>query len=41
MGEKSHNYFLLTEYKESMNRTQEEYFLTRDGFTLVAIDFGQ
>ena len=39
MGEKSHNYFLLTEYKDSMNRTQEEYLLTRNGFSLLAMSF--
>ena len=39
MGEISHNYFILSEYKDSLNRTQEEYLLTRDGFSLLAMGF--
>lgn len=39
MGEISHNYFILSEYKDSINRTQEEYLLTRDGFSLLAMGF--
>lgn len=37
MGEISHNYFILSEYTDSMNRTQEEYLLTRDGFSLLVM----
>ena len=39
MGEISHNYFILSEYKDSLNRTQEEYLLTRDGFSLLVMGF--
>lgn len=39
MGEISHNYFILSEYVDSMNRTQEEYLLTRDGFSLLVMGF--
>lgn len=39
MGEKSHNYFIASQYIDSMNREQEEYLLTRDGFTLLAMGF--
>ena len=28
MGEISHNYFILAEYKDSLNRTQEEYLIS-------------
>lgn len=39
MGEISHNYFISSEYIDSMNRTQEEYLLTRDGFSLLVMGF--
>ena len=39
MGEISHNYFIISEYKDSLNRTQEEYLLTRDGFSLLVMGF--
>ena len=39
MGEISHNYFILSKYKDSLNRTQEEYLLTRDGFSLLVMGF--
>ena len=39
MGETSHNYFIKEEYKDTMNRTQEEYLLTRDGFSLLVMGF--
>ena len=39
MGEISHNYFIKEEYKDTMNRTQEEYLLTRDGFSLLVMGF--
>lgn len=39
MGEISHNYFISSEYVDSMNRTQEEYLLTRDGFSLLVMGF--
>lgn len=39
MGEISHNYFVPSEYKDSLNRTQEEYLLTRDGFSLLVMGF--
>ena len=39
MGEISHNYFISSEYKDSLNRTQEEYLLTRDGFSLLVMGF--
>ena len=39
MGEISHNYFVSSEYKDSLNRIQGEYLLTRDGFTLLAMGF--
>ncbi|XZM32810.1 Rha family transcriptional regulator [Clostridium perfringens] len=39
MGEISHNYFIPSEYKDSLNRSQEEYLLTRDGFSLLAMGF--
>ena len=39
MGEISHNYFILSEYKDSLNRTQEEYLLTRDGISLLVMGF--
>jgi len=39
VGEKSHNYFFLTEYIDSMNRPQEEYLITRDGFSILAMGF--
>lgn len=31
--------FVLNEYKDSMNRSQYEYLLNRDGFTLLAMGF--
>ena len=39
MGEISHNYFILSKYKDSLNRSQEEYLLTRDGFSLLVMGF--
>lgn len=39
MGEKSHNYFITSAYKDSMNRHQEEFLLTRDGFSLLVMGF--
>lgn len=39
MGEKSHNYFIPSAYKDSMNRHQEEFLLTRDGFSLLVMGF--
>jgi Rha family phage regulatory protein len=39
MGEISRNYFILSEYKDTMNRTQEEYLITRDGFSLLVMGF--
>lgn len=39
MGEISHNYFILSDYTDSMNRKQEEYLLTRDGFSLLVMGF--
>ena len=39
MGEISHNYFILSKYKDSLNRSQEEYLLTRDGFSLLIMGF--
>lgn len=41
MGDKSHlsKMFIQSEYKDSMNRNQKEYLLTRDGFTLLAMGF--
>lgn len=32
-------YFIKTEYQDSMNRTQTEYLLTRDGFSLLVMGF--
>lgn len=39
MGEISHTYFATTDYVDSMNRAQEEYLITRDGFTLLVMGF--
>lgn len=39
MGEISRNYFIKEEYKDAMSRTQEEYLLTRDGFSLLVMGF--
>lgn len=39
MGEKSHIYFYENSYLDSMNRRQNEYLMTRDGFTLLAMGF--
>lgn len=39
MGEKSHNYFSTIQYKDSLNRVQEEFLMNRDGFTLLAMGF--
>ena len=39
MGEISHNYFVPTTYKDSMNRQQEEFLITRDGFSLLVMGF--
>ena len=33
------SYFILSDYKDSMNRNQTEYLLTRDGFSLLAMGF--
>jgi Rha family phage regulatory protein len=33
------SYFISSDYKDSMNRTQTEYLLTRDGFSLLAMGF--
>ncbi len=33
------SYFIKSEYKDSMNRTQIEYLLTRDGFSLLVMGF--
>ena len=33
------NYFVKSNYKDSMNRLKTEYLLTRDGFTLLVIGF--
>ncbi len=33
------SYFIKSEYKDSMNRTQKEYLLTRDGFSLLVMGF--
>lgn len=35
----SSNYFVESTYKDNSNRTQDEYLLTRDGFTLLAMGF--
>lgn len=32
-------YFIKSSYKDSMNRTQVEYLLTRDGFSLLVMGF--
>lgn len=39
MGEKSHIYFYENSYLDIMNRRQNEYLMTRDGFTLLAMGF--
>ena len=39
MGEISHTYFAITDYVDSMNRPQEEYLITKDGFTLLVMGF--
>ena len=41
MGDKSHlsNLFWLSEYKDNMNRTQREYLMNRDGFSLLVMGF--
>jgi len=39
VGEISHNYFIGNQYIDSMNRTQEEYLLTKDGFSLLVMGF--
>ena len=33
------SYFYKTTYKDSMNRTQTEYLMTRDGFSLLVMGF--
>jgi Rha family phage regulatory protein len=33
------HYFLKSTYKDSMNRSRREYFLTRDGFSLLVMGF--
>lgn len=33
------SYFIKSEYKDSMNRNQTEYLLTRDGFSLLVMGF--
>jgi Rha family phage regulatory protein len=35
----SASYFIKTSYKDTINRKQTEYFLTRDGFSLLAMGF--
>lgn len=39
MGEISHNYFINSEYKDTMNRLQNEYLLTKEGFSLLVMGF--
>ncbi|MCY6957896.1 Rha family transcriptional regulator [Clostridium brassicae] len=31
--------FIINEYKDSMNRNQQEYFINRDGFSLLVMGF--
>ncbi|NFC76737.1 hypothetical protein EXM99_08250 [Clostridium botulinum] len=37
VGEKSCIYFIHSSYKDTMNRKQEEFLLTRDGFSLLVM----
>ena len=37
--EQTSKLFIQADYKDSMNRTQKEYLLTRDGFSLVVMGF--
>lgn len=41
MGDKSHlsKMLWLSEYKDNMNRTQREYMMNRDGFSLLVMGF--
>lgn len=38
-SELSLSYFIEAEYKDSMNRKQKEYLMTRDGFSLLVMGF--